>query len=262
MPGPLAPTHQGDIQMSQVLGITICAACLLIPRSQNGEMEASRVVEALEQVWLAIQRRHPDVPAVVVTLGAGSVGVPAGQLRLGHFAAQRWASPGDPAGLSELFVGGEGLAAGAEGVLATLLHEAAHGVADVRGIQDTSRQGRYHNSRYRELGTELGLTITKTDPIGWSGTALGPLTAAEYADELVELSRALVSYRYSEHQLPAGPDAGEGPDAGDDAGAAGAKPKNGLVLKCRCPRKIRTSATAAAAGPILCGVCRAEFTAA
>ena len=33
-------------------------------------------------------------------------------------------------------------------------HEAAHGLAHVRGVCDTSRQGRYHNARYRENLTE------------------------------------------------------------------------------------------------------------
>ena len=51
---------------------------------------------------------------MVVTLGAGSVGVPAGQLRLGHFAARRWVATEESAGIAELFVGGEGLAHGAE----------------------------------------------------------------------------------------------------------------------------------------------------
>ena len=61
---------------------------------------------------------------------------------------------------AELFVGGEGLSQGAESVRATLLHEAAHGLSDVRQIQDTSRQGRYHNTRYKALGEELGLVVT------------------------------------------------------------------------------------------------------
>jgi hypothetical protein len=45
-----------------------------------------------------------------------------------------------------------GLARGAREVLATELHEAAHGLAAARGIRDTSRQSRYHNARYRRLG--------------------------------------------------------------------------------------------------------------
>jgi hypothetical protein len=40
-------------------------------------MEASQLVAALEVAWSGIQDRHPDVPDVVVTLGAGSLGMPA-----------------------------------------------------------------------------------------------------------------------------------------------------------------------------------------
>ena len=40
------------------------------------------------------------------------------------------------------------------GVLGTLLHEGAHGLASVRKVQDTSRQGRFHNARYNALAEE------------------------------------------------------------------------------------------------------------
>ena len=167
-------------------------------------MDASELVAALEVAWSAIQHRHPEVPAVVVTLGAGSIGVPAGALKLGHFAAGRWVARdgagADARGMAELFVGGEGLGRGAESVLATLLHEAAHGLADVRGVKDTSRQGRYHNARYKALGEELGLVITQVHGIGWSGTKLAPRTAADFAQELGELAAALVVYRHPEGQ--------------------------------------------------------------
>lgn len=239
-------------------------------------MESSQLIAALERVWASIQRRHPDVPPVVVTLGAGSLGQRAGELTLGHFAARRWATrdtdaaAADPnglaAGMAELFVGGEGLVQGAESVLETLLHEAAHGVADVRRIKDTSRQGRYHNARYKVLGEELGLTITQHPQIGWSLTQLAPGTVDEYADELEELAAALVAYRYAEGQIPAGDpgdaDGAAGDAGGGEAGAGGGRrPKNGLVLVCGCPkpRKIRASAAVVDAGPILCGVCAQEF---
>ncbi len=243
-------------------------------------MESSQLVAALERVWASIQRRHADVPPVVVTLGAGSLGQRAGELTLGHFAARRWATrdtdatAGDPnglaAGMAELFVGGEGLVQGAESVLETLLHEAAHGVADVRRIKDTSRQGRYHNARYKVLGEELGLVITQHPQIGWSLTELAPGTSDEYAEELEELAAALVAYRYAEGQVPALPgdpgaeDGAAGDASGGEAGAGGGRrPKNGLVLVCSCPkpRKIRASAAVVELGPILCGVCGQEFTA-
>ena len=71
------------------------------------------MVAALEQAWAATRARHPDVPPVVVVLGAGSIGAPSGRLRLGHFAAMRWADgAGEGERLAEVFVGGEGLARG------------------------------------------------------------------------------------------------------------------------------------------------------
>lgn len=226
-------------------------------------VDASRLVQALEHVWGAIQRRHPEVPAVVVTLGAGSVGVPRGVLKLGHFAADRWTagSPGSPA-VAELFVGGEGLAQGAESVLATLLHEAAHGLADVRQVQDTSRQGRYHNTRYKALGEEVGLVVTQVAGIGWSGTALADRTSVRYAAELFQLAGAITAYRYAEGALPTIGGGGRGGNGGEGSGAGSGhsgSPKNGLVLVCDCPRRIRASSTVVAQGPIFCGICETEF---
>ncbi|WP_297495484.1 hypothetical protein [Pseudonocardia sp.] len=42
-------------------------------------------------------------------------------------------------------------------MLATLLHEAAHALAHVRGIKDSSRQGRWHNAKFKALSEELGI---------------------------------------------------------------------------------------------------------
>lgn len=228
-------------------------------------IEASALVAALETAWAAIQKRHQDVPAVVVTLGAGSIGVPRGALKLGHFAPSRWTGRDDV--VAELFIGGEGLARGPEAVLTTLLHEAAHGMAHVRGVQDTSRQGRYHNRRFKITAEEMGLTITQAPGIGWSDSALAEGTADEYADEIAALDEAITTHRHAEGFVPVtGPgteDDGEDDSQGqDDDGEAAKKPKNGVVWVCGCeaPRRIRLSASAAEVGPITCGVCGQEFT--
>ncbi|MEI7059043.1 hypothetical protein WBG06_24695 [Nocardioides sp. CCNWLW239] len=206
------------------------------------------------------------MPDVVVTLGAGSIGVPTGALKLGHFAAERWVSneSKDPVGLAELFVGGEGLRRGAEPVLATLLHEAAHGVAHVSGIKDTIRQGRYHNTRFKLLGEELGLTITQAPTIGWSSTELAPGTAIGYGEAIEALATAIVAFRNSEDAVPVGPTGGGkgGTAAGGRSGGRSRRPKNGLVLVCKCSpgRRIRASAGVFERGPIVCGVCRGDFS--
>jgi hypothetical protein len=121
---------------------------------------ASLLVAALERTWQAIRQHHSDVPEAVLVVASGADGK---RLNLGHFAPHRWQVNGRDR--HEVLVGGEGLQRGPTDVLGTLLHEAAHGLAQARGVQDTSRQGRYHNRRYATLAQELGLDVAHLDPI-------------------------------------------------------------------------------------------------
>lgn len=229
---------------------------------------SARMVDTLSAVWAAVRSRQTDVPAVVITLGAGSVGQRPGELKLGHFAAARWQTGTDGL-LAELFVGGEGLHDGAEAVLATLLHEAAHGVAASRRVQDVSRGGRYHNRRYAGLARELGLDVAQAGTLGWSATTLPAATAAGYAAELAMLGGALTGWRRSEYQLagPAGDDdspAGDDNDEGEaEAGRGRKSNNNGVAARCDCdpPRRIRVATSVLDAGPIVCGLCDVEFAA-
>ncbi|PXY16483.1 hypothetical protein BAY59_38495 (plasmid) [Prauserella coralliicola] len=211
-----------------------------------------QLVAALTAAWRAIRAQHPEVPDIVLTLGSGTLGKRGkGEVTLGHFARGRWqlteqpegTEPGE--GLHELFVSGEGLRRSPDKVLATLLHEAAHALAAVREINDTSRQGRYHNRKFKALGEELGLEITEDGPLGWSGTALAEGTAQRYRAELDQLREALRWYRLAEQPGMAGK----------------SKSKNLLVAECACPRKIRVARTTLDEAPITCGACGSEFAA-
>jgi len=208
-------------------------------KPQQDATISPRLVTAIDRAWAAIQARHPDVPSVVITLGAGSG---SGALKLGHFAPGRW-QRGDGQ-LPELFVGGEGLARGGRDVLGTLLHEGAHGVASVRDIQDVSRQGRFHNARYRALAEELGLAVAKVGTLGWSATTVLDATAALYRAEVRRLDAALVAYRHGE------PGHGRGGRTSSN---------NGVAARCGCGRRIRVSQAVLSAGPITCGVCGTDF---
>lgn len=207
------------------------------------------------------RKRHADVPAAVVILGAGSIGAPKGTLTLGHFAARRWQQGEDGSPLAEIFVGGEGLALGAVGVLGTLLHEAAHAAAHTRGIKDTSRAGRYHNRRYKEVAEELGIQVTQTASIGWSDTTVPDATRAEYSPTLAALTEALTWYRQSEGALLPTAAGGENDSDSDEAGTDGSRKSNnnGVACTCGCGRRIRVAPSVLDAGPITCGVCGSGF---
>lgn len=219
------------------------------------------LVNALTAAWQVIRSHHRDVPDVFVAVGAGTAGR-RNRVRLGHFATSRWRIapatgvatgeaaaeavveplPVEPAELHEVFLSGEGLRRGPASVLATLLHEAAHGMATVRDITDTSDGGRYHNAQFKRLAQELGLVVTKDGPQGWSSTTLGTAAEQRYAELLVELGEATRVYRVDEQP-----------------GSATGRDGNLAVATCECPRKIRVARTTLRQAAIICDACHAEF---
>ncbi|MGX1805166.1 hypothetical protein ACWIGI_05580 [Nocardia sp. NPDC055321] len=196
--------------------------------------------------------RHTDIPGVVVTMASGSMGR-RGSLKLGHFGPDRW-KVGQQV-MPELFVGGEGLAMGAREVLGTLLHEAAHGAAVTRAIEDTSRAGAYHNGKFRDIAIEFGLIAERARERGWLTTTVPDGTAVAYERQIRQLDAAIIAYRRSENEPPeGGKEEGEG-------GGAGKAPRNGSAMLCACTpaRRVRAAKKTIDAGPILCGVCREPF---
>lgn len=224
--------------------------------------ELSNVVRTCEQVWGSIRARHPDVPEVVIVVGSGEE---RGRLRkLGHWSAGRWALTGPaegPAARGEVLLAAEGFKRGPADVLDTLLHEAAHAIATRRKVADTTRQGRYHNLRYKALAEEVGLRVEQMAPHGWAKTELTPETAAAYAAELLALQLALTAWRRQRGERADGTVA-TGASKGEQEGASSAPRSTSLPLwACACakPRKMRMAASVMAIAPVVCGACLHAF---
>jgi uncharacterized protein DUF6884 len=256
------------------------------PAGADVARTTSQLLAALEACWAAIRRQHPEVPAAVLVVAAGS-DRRQGLFKWGHYARLRWrprpvegAGGGGAAALPEVLVAGEGLERPALEVMGTLVHEAAHAVADVRQLQDTSRDGRYHNRRYRQVAEELGLEVEEMAPYGHARTTMRPQTAARYAAQVEELAAALVLYRVAEaapqrrrRTTAAGDEDGQGQDDGTRAGEdldddqedddeRGRRRDYNLVpALCACGRRLRIARSVLAAGPITCGLCGADFEA-
>jgi hypothetical protein len=120
----------------------------------------------------------------------------------------------------------------------------AHALAYQRGIKDNSRQGRYHNARYRQLAEELGLEVEHDPQLGWSLTTLADDTVRGYARAIDRLERALVAYREGEH-----------------AATASSPQRGAVACVCGCGRRIRAAPNngVLAQGPIVCGLCSTPF---
>jgi hypothetical protein len=213
------------------------------PERDQREVAASAVVAALERTWACIRQQHPELPEAVVILGPGSE-ARRGLVELGHFAAGRWHDQAAKANRHEVLVAGEGLRRGPRDVLDTLLHEAAHGLAHVRKVKDTSRQGRWHNQRFAALAREVELDVTADPKTGLSQTHLTQQAAVRYAEALRDLEAALGLWRHTE------------PTREREAGS-----RSLLACSCACGRKLRVARSTLEQAPILCGACKQPFEA-
>jgi hypothetical protein len=97
--------------------------------------------------------------------------------------------------MHELFVSGESFGLGPEDVLVSVLHEATHVVNRVKGIEDVTRGGQYHNRKFADAATRWGLEWAHdggpSENQGYSDVTLSELGRISWADELILLDEQL-----------------------------------------------------------------------
>ncbi|MEU6284989.1 hypothetical protein [Streptomyces sp. NPDC047028] len=235
--------------------------------------EGTRLIAALEKCWTAIQKHHPDLPPVLFISGTGvprrqtekprkSTDAPKRRhyVTRGHHWADRWAVAEEEHRLAELFVAGETVRDGGEEVLKTLLHEAAHALAHVRKIQDTSKgDPRWHRKEFAELARETGLEPPRKSekPLGFSNAVLTDKTRKKYAAIIRQLDGAALP------GLGGADEEGteeEPPDTPETPGSTNGKR---VKVTCGClpePRAFPVTPKVLAEGPIICGLCGEPFT--
>lgn len=200
----------------------------------------SGIVSAVEAIWHAVRERHGSVPPAVIQVASGR------ELqrvrRHGHWAASRWRVTGDDELVGEVFIAAERFSDGEAGVLATVLHEAAHALAFVRDVRDTSRGGRYHNKRFKVIAEGLGLGVEQGASNGWSRTTAPAAVLDEYHADLAP-ARAMVDRVRRE--------------------SAGGRPLKRRATRCKlvcdCGRAIMAAHGVAALGAIYCTLCGSAF---
>jgi hypothetical protein len=142
----------------------------------KGQVVETRPVEAVDLVPLQAEvqrvfeavRDAADARLVGQLVGKMAVRRPSGrvvvnvealagsrQLRssvYGHFSAKRWQDGGEEVNLlNQISISPYFLDHSASEIIGTLAHEYLHLVAEESGIQDTSRQGRFHNKAFGQL---------------------------------------------------------------------------------------------------------------
>lgn len=226
----------------------------------------SELVQALEQVWAAIRERHPELPDVVIITGSGFQG---GASKWGHYGHQMWLNGRfivDSDGNAErdrkpeLFIAGERLGVGAAETVQTMLHEAVHALAAIRGVKDTSRQNRYHNKKFLEISHEVGLNYLEDKPdttIGYSAVVLTDGTREEYAEVIDHLSEAIqLTMELPGWFVFTG---GVGPLTRRGKATSPKRATGMLKAECECGRIIRVARTTFDLAGIECRECETLF---
>ncbi len=192
-----------------------------------------RLVVALDRAYAYLRARHPDIPPAVIVVGSDSA-------NYGHYARSTWEAGSDEL-ISEIKIGAEGLRRHPSDIFGTLVHEAAHGICHVRGINDITG-GKYHNKKFKRVAEELGLAVKPPSKhLGHSGTVL---PEGVYADAVDALASDLVAYR----ELPS-----------DPPRQPGTSPYAYAKCACRPARSIQSYRKHFEKADIICGDCQESF---
>ena len=146
----------------------------------------------------------------------------------GHFSLREdtWVSA--LGGTHEINIGAGTLDRPIENVCATLLHEVCHYYCYIHHIKDTSRNGTYHNSRFKTVAESHGLIIDHHPKYGWTITS----PSDDLLDFVLENGLTDILINRNEHYgISVG---GSGTHSGG-AAPTPAPPKKSNSRKYQCP---------------------------
>ena len=110
-------------------------------------------------------------------------------------------------GYYEINISAESLHRPFSEIMRTLIHEMVHLYNIQHGVKDCSRNGTYHNKRFKETAEKHGLMVYKVDGFGFAGTKLDDDTARwiemKFANEGFTLHRGDFAAHFEEDEATA-----------------------------------------------------------
>lgn len=199
----------------------------------------SRAVSQLEHIYNSLNADffsgELPVPIITVQSKPGT---------MGHCSvAKVWQRKDDKT--YELNIAAEVLNYPIEETLDTMLHEMCHVLCRETGIKETSRGGKYHNKRFKEVAEAHGLTCVPCGQYGWNTTP---------GDNLVEyaLSKGWNEIMLGRNTLPPAMRTGATGTAQPGTALGGKRPSSTRKLICpKCGQSVRATRKV----NILCGDC-------
>ena len=128
-------------------------------------MKISEITEFLESAFDILNDKYfsGELPKVVIT-------VQSSPRTYGHYTKYNAWSDSEK-GFREINLSAENLDRSVFLTISTLTHEMVHHYCDLKGIKDCSRNGTYHNKRFKEQAEQRGLIIEYDSKIGYSITS-------------------------------------------------------------------------------------------
>ncbi|MDH6625740.1 hypothetical protein M2271_003551 [Streptomyces sp. LBL] len=194
------------------------------------------LLAALDALWERLRADVAELPRIRSTVSPTK--------RRKDHGPERWTVDADGS-VSGFVVSADVLQEGPEAVLEMVLHDAAHLLNWVRGVNDTTMRGAYHNQEFLTAADEVGLqwseTAQRTQSRGSENVTLTNPALRRHRPDLAALSDT-IPLLLPHLELPS---------------TVRADRVDRLTLRCKCTpaRTFRISQTIAAKGPIVCGVC-------
>lgn len=213
-----------------------------------------RSIQLLNKIFKAANAEYfnNELPQPMITIQSTP-------MAYGHFTPwESWKAvdkTGDEHKMCEINIGAGTMNRAIEDVTATLIHEMVHYYCYLKGIKETSNNGRYHNKRFKAEAEKRGLNISYYGTYGW--------TVTSPTEELIDFC---ISYGFEDIQcgreeftglaIGIGGKAGNaGKKAGDDAEEP-KKKGNSIKWVCPCCGAIVRSTKIL---NIVCGDCNEQF---
>jgi hypothetical protein len=198
------------------------------------------MLTALTALWERLRADVPGLPLIRPIVSSTN--------RRQDHGPERW-SRDEEGYVTGLIVTADVLQEGAEAVVETVLHDAAHLLNWTRDVKDTTMRGVYHNAAFltaaEEVGFEWPPDTERVKGRGYTAVRLTDAARRRHALDVAALEEVIPDV-LPHLELPA-------PTSVDRV--------NRISMACKCDpaRKFRIGRTVAAQGPIICGVCGKPF---
>lgn len=129
----------------------------------------------------------------------------------------------------------------------SIAHEMVHLYNKINNVNDISRNGSYHNKKFKAMAESIGLTVERSNKVGWGLTKPGP----QFIELIKELQINESAFYMARNTRLSGSE-----EEGEESGEGEKKPVTNRKYVCPCGTIVRATKKV----KVICGECKQPFT--